>query len=155
DDAVHGRVDADRAAAGREGGRERAGGGLLCRPRCAGESEAAVGRRGLAQAVRAGGAAGRGGTSPEEAGGLMARKVRTLRRKTLGLISRKKSLYSTRRLLEAAKARGFRARLIDVLRCDLALEPGHPRLYHRGKEVRGLSVAIPRIGASVTQAGLS
>jgi ribosomal protein S6--L-glutamate ligase len=78
-----------------------------------------------------------------------------LRRRTLAILSRRKSLYSTRRLLEAARARGFRARLIDVLRCDLLLEADNPRLFHRGKQVQGVSAAIPRIGASVTQAGLA
>ena len=86
----------------------------------------------------------------------MARTVKKLRRsRTLAILSRKKSLYSTRRLLEAAKARGFRTRLIDVLRCNLVLETDNPRLFHKGKEVRGVSVALPRIGASVTAAGLS
>jgi ribosomal protein S6--L-glutamate ligase len=89
----------------------------------------------------------------------MARKLKKIararRRPALAILSRKKTLYSTRRLLEAAKAHGFRTRVIDVLRCDLALESGNPRLYHRGKEVRGLTVALPRIGASVTAVGLS
>jgi ribosomal protein S6--L-glutamate ligase len=76
-------------------------------------------------------------------------------RPSLAVLSRKKSLYSTRRLLEAAKARGFRTRVIDVLRCNLALEAGNLRLFHKGKEVRGVAVALPRIGASVTQVGLS
>jgi ribosomal protein S6--L-glutamate ligase len=83
------------------------------------------------------------------------RKVKRLRRGALAILSRKKSLYSTRRLVETARARGFRVKLIDVLRCNLALESGNPRLYHRGKEVRRLSVALPRIGASVTVPGLS
>ncbi len=82
------------------------------------------------------------------------RKIRRLRRATLAILSRKKSLYSTRRLLEAAKARGFGTRVIDVLRCNLLLESGNARLFHKGKEVRGLSVALPRIGASVTAVGL-
>ena len=82
------------------------------------------------------------------------RKIRRIRHATLAILSRKKSLYSTRRLLEAAKARGFRPRVIDVLRCNLVLESGNPRLFHKGKEVRGLSVALPRIGASVTTVGL-
>ena len=89
----------------------------------------------------------------------MPRKVKTmrraLRRPSLALLSRKKTLYSTRRLIEAAKAHGLRARVIDVLRCNLALESGSARLYHRGKEVRGIAVVIPRIGASVTSVGLS
>jgi ribosomal protein S6--L-glutamate ligase len=86
--------------------------------------------------------------------------VRALKKKgqaraTLAILSRKKSLYSTRRLLEAARARDFRTRVIDVLKCNLVLESGNPRIFHRGKELRGLSVALPRIGASVTAAGLA
>src|SRR5256885_13281629 len=76
-------------------------------------------------------------------------------RPALAILSRKKTLYSTRRLLEAAKARGLRTRVLDVLRCNLTLEEDNPRLYHKGKEVRGIGVALPRIGASVTQVGLS
>jgi len=89
----------------------------------------------------------------------MPRKVKKIRRtrprQGVAILSRKKTLYSTRRLIEAAKARGFRPRVIDVLRCNLALESGGARLYHRGKEVRGVAVAVPRIGASVTAIGLS
>jgi ribosomal protein S6--L-glutamate ligase len=86
----------------------------------------------------------------------MARVVRRVKlRATLALLSRKKSLYSTRRLLEAARARGFRTRVVDVLKCNLVLESGKPRIFHRGKELRGLSVVLPRIGASVTAAGLA
>src|SRR2546426_3376331 len=89
----------------------------------------------------------------------MGRKVKRIgrarSRPALAILSRKKTLYSTRRLMDAAKARGFRTRVIDVLRCSLALESANPRVYHRGKGVRGIGVAIPRIGASVTAVGLS
>jgi ribosomal protein S6--L-glutamate ligase len=86
------------------------------------------------------------------------KRVKPIRRKRLpwlAVLSRKKSLYSTRRLLEAARSQGFRVRTIDVLRCNLHLEAGNPRLFHDGREVRDLAVALPRIGASVTAAGLS
>jgi len=87
------------------------------------------------------------------------RKVKRIRpgqrTPAVAILSRKKTLYSTRRLIEAAKARGFRPKVIDVLRCNLALESGNARLFHKGKEVRGVAVAIPRIGASVTGVGLS
>jgi ribosomal protein S6--L-glutamate ligase len=73
----------------------------------------------------------------------------------LGLLSRKRSLYSTRRLLEAARARGLRPVVLDVLACDLVLDRDRPSLLHKGKEVRPLSVALPRIGASITVPGLS
>jgi hypothetical protein len=80
-------------------------------------------------------------------------RVKRIKARALAVLSRKKSLYSTRRLIEAARARGFRARAIDVLKCNLVLESGKPRIFYRGKELRGLSVAVPRIGASVTVAG--
>jgi ribosomal protein S6--L-glutamate ligase len=83
------------------------------------------------------------------------RGKRTPSQPSLAVLSRKKSLYSTRRLLEAATKQGFRTRVIDVLRCNLLLEAGRPRLFYKGQEVRALSVALPRIGASVTAAGLS
>src|SRR5207244_5028756 len=57
--------------------------------------------------------------------------------------------------LEPAAARCWRARAIDVLKCNLVLETGKPRIFYRGKELRGISVAVPRIGASVTAAGLA
>ena len=73
----------------------------------------------------------------------------------LAILSRKRSLYSTRRLVEAAKARGLRPRVLDVLACDLVLETGHPRLFHRGEELAPPACALPRIGASVTGHGLA
>jgi ribosomal protein S6--L-glutamate ligase len=83
------------------------------------------------------------------------RRTKRTSRPCLAVLSRKKSLYSTRRLLEAAKKDGFRTRVIDVLRCNLHLEAANPRLFYKGLEVSALSVALPRIGASVTAAGLS
>src|SRR2546427_48196 len=56
----------------------------------------------------------------------MPRKVKKIqrarRRPALAILSRKKTLYSTRRLLEAATARGFRTRGLDVLLCNLRPE---------------------------------
>jgi ribosomal protein S6--L-glutamate ligase len=83
------------------------------------------------------------------------RRTKRTSQPCLAVLSRKKALYSTRRLLEAAKKDGFRTRVIDVLRCNLHLEAANPRLFYKGREVSALSVALPRIGASVTAAGLS
>lgn len=73
----------------------------------------------------------------------------------LAILSRKEGLYSTRRLVEAARAGGFEPRVIDVLRCSLVLETGRPRLFAGGKELRSLAAVLPRIGASVTVHGLA
>src|ERR671923_2873807 len=80
---------------------------------------------------------------------------RKVRRPLLAILSRKRSLYATRRLVEAARARGMRTRVLDVLACNLVLERGQPRLFVSGEELRDVAVAVPRIGASVTAAGLA
>jgi ribosomal protein S6--L-glutamate ligase len=85
----------------------------------------------------------------------MARKARKPRRPLLAVLSRKKTLYSTRRLVESARLRGFRTRVVDVLACNLVLEPDKPRIFVAGEELRDVAVALPRIGASVTAAGLA
>jgi ribosomal protein S6--L-glutamate ligase len=76
-------------------------------------------------------------------------------RKTVAILSRKRSLYSTRRLVEAAKQRGHRPLVLDTLRCTMLLAPNHPRMVFRGVELRGIDVVIPRIGASITAYGLA
>jgi ribosomal protein S6--L-glutamate ligase len=76
-------------------------------------------------------------------------------RKTVAILSRKRSLYSTSRLVEAVKKRGHRALVLDTLRCTMLLAPAQPRMIFRGVELRGLDVVIPRIGASITGYGLA
>jgi len=76
------------------------------------------------------------------------------RRKLVAILSRKRSLYSTRRLVDAAKQRGHRAIVLDTLRCTLVLVPHAPKVIYRGVELRGVDVAIPRIGASITGYGV-
>jgi ribosomal protein S6--L-glutamate ligase len=76
-------------------------------------------------------------------------------RKLVAILSRKRSLYSTRRLVEAVRARGHRALVLDTLRCNMILATGQPRMSFRGVELRGIDVVIPRIGASITAYGLA
>ena len=75
--------------------------------------------------------------------------------KVVAILSRKRSLYSTRRLVQAVKARGQRALVLDTLRCNLILSRGEPRMTYRGVALRNLDVVIPRIGASITGYGLA
>lgn len=76
-------------------------------------------------------------------------------RPRLAILSRKRSLYSTSRLVEAARLLGHRTAVLDTLRCQMLLGPPQPRMLYRGAEVQGLAAAIPRIGASITQYGLA
>lgn len=68
----------------------------------------------------------------------------------IALLSRNRRLYSTRRLIEAAEARGHGVHVIDVLRCYMSIVPLHPEIHYRGRKLSGFDAVIPRIGASVT-----
>ncbi len=73
----------------------------------------------------------------------------------IAILSRNRKLYSTRRLVEAARAHGHEAQVLDTLRCNLVLATDAPRIFYKGAEVSGFGVVIPRIGASITGYGLS
>ncbi len=67
----------------------------------------------------------------------------------LGILSRNKALYSTRRLCEAAEVRGHEVRVIDYLRCYMNITSKHPKVIFVGEELE-FDAIIPRIGASYT-----
>jgi ribosomal protein S6--L-glutamate ligase len=73
----------------------------------------------------------------------------------IAVLSRKPTLYSTSRLVEAARARGHDAEVLDPIACVLIVTRDGQRVVHRDREVRGLDVVIPRIGASITDYGLA
>jgi ribosomal protein S6--L-glutamate ligase len=78
-----------------------------------------------------------------------------MRRERLCILSRKRSLYSTARLVQAARSAGVQPIVVDTLRCTMVVSSGASRLSYRGADVLGLQVVIPRIGASITGYGLS
>jgi ribosomal protein S6--L-glutamate ligase len=68
----------------------------------------------------------------------------------IAILSRRHDLYSTRRLVEAAKKRGHRADVIDTLRCYMNITSSRPTIHYKGVEVASYDAVIPRIGASIT-----
>ncbi|WP_372717583.1 RimK family alpha-L-glutamate ligase [Novipirellula sp.] len=71
----------------------------------------------------------------------------------LGIISCAPRCYSTRRLVAAAKERGYKVSVINTLKCAIDLQRGKPDLYYRGKPLADFDAMIPRIGASITYFG--
>lgn len=67
----------------------------------------------------------------------------------IGILSRKKSLYSTSRLMEAAEGRGHETRVVDTARCYMRIASEEPTV-HSGDETLSFDAVIPRIGASIT-----
>ncbi len=68
----------------------------------------------------------------------------------LAILSRNTRLYSTRRLVEAARARGHQVRVLDPLRCYMRIAPRDLALHYRGRALQGIDAVIPRIGTAVT-----
>lgn len=68
----------------------------------------------------------------------------------IGILSRKKDLYSTRRLVEACEKRGHIARVIDPLRCYMNITSAKPTIHFKGEALTGFDAIVPRIGASIT-----
>ncbi len=68
----------------------------------------------------------------------------------IAILSRNPKLYSTKRLVEAAEARGHEARVLDFLHCYMNITSHRPSIHYKGESLRDFGAVIPRIGASVT-----
>lgn len=68
----------------------------------------------------------------------------------IALLSRNPALYSSQRLVEAARQRGCTVRVLDPLRCALKVAPGAFEVRYKGKPLPRFDAVIPRIGHSVT-----
>lgn len=68
----------------------------------------------------------------------------------IAILSRNPKLYSTRRLIEAAEARGHEVRVLDALRCYMNITSRRPSIHYKGENLTGFDAVIPRIGASIT-----
>jgi ribosomal protein S6--L-glutamate ligase len=67
----------------------------------------------------------------------------------IGILSRQAKLYSTKKLKEAAEARGHQVRVIDYLRCYMNITAHNPSVHYK-REKLDFDAIIPRIGASHT-----
>lgn len=67
----------------------------------------------------------------------------------IGILSRKATLYSTRRLKEAAEKRGHDVRVVDYSRCYMNITSRNPQVLLAGHPLN-FDAVIPRIGASMT-----
>ena len=68
----------------------------------------------------------------------------------IAILSRGPGLYSTRRIKEAALARGHLVRVLNPLRFSILVEQGKPALYYKGRRLSRYDAVIPRVGASIT-----
>nr|WP_024967577.1 30S ribosomal protein S6--L-glutamate ligase [Pantoea sp. IMH] len=68
----------------------------------------------------------------------------------IALLSCNGSLYSSRRLLQAGRARGHSLEVIDPLSCYMNINPGASAIHYRGKQLAHFEAVIPRIGPATT-----
>ncbi|WP_106753873.1 30S ribosomal protein S6--L-glutamate ligase [Pannonibacter carbonis] len=73
----------------------------------------------------------------------------------LAMLARNPGLYSHKRLVEAAEARGHTLDIYNTLRCYMDITSHRPSVIYNGERVTGYDAVIPRIGASVTYYGLA
>lgn len=71
------------------------------------------------------------------------------------VLSRNASLYSTSRIVLAARARGHLVDVVDPLDFQIVVSRGKPSLLLGGAPVPDVDLVIPRIGASITNYGLA
>jgi ribosomal protein S6--L-glutamate ligase len=69
------------------------------------------------------------------------------------MLARNPNLYSHRRMVEAAEARGHEIDIINTTRCYMNITTHRPQVYYQGEPVKNVDAVIPRIGASVTSYG--
>ncbi len=68
----------------------------------------------------------------------------------IAILSRNETLYSTRRLKEAAIERGHDVKIVDYLRCYMNITAQKPSIHHKGEKLDLYDAIIPRIGAKRT-----
>ena len=63
----------------------------------------------------------------------------------IAILSRDAKLYSTHRLMEAARANGHEVQVLDPLRCYMNITSAKPTIHYKGKELTGFDAVIPRL----------
>lgn len=71
------------------------------------------------------------------------------------ILSRSSSIPSTRRLVEAARARGHQARVLNPGRVEMHLDGSSASLFYKRKRLPPCDVVIPRIAQSINSYGLA
>jgi ribosomal protein S6--L-glutamate ligase len=75
----------------------------------------------------------------------------------IAILSRKRTLYTTGRFIEAARSMGHEPVVLDPMKCFLVLARRSPRIYYAAADrpLPPMDLVLPRIGASVTEHGLA
>jgi ribosomal protein S6--L-glutamate ligase len=73
----------------------------------------------------------------------------------LAILSRAPGAYSTQRLVNAARERDHKVRVLNTLRFAIDLSGDEPDMQYRGRPIEDFDAILPRIGASITFFGIA
>ncbi|MGM0556844.1 MAG: ATP-grasp domain-containing protein [Myxococcota bacterium] len=73
----------------------------------------------------------------------------------VAILSRGRTLYSTRRIAEVSRKRGHDTRILDPRRCSILLEESGPVVEHDGLRMSAFDVVIPRFGSLSRELGFT
>ena len=68
----------------------------------------------------------------------------------IAILSRDGTLYSCKRLREAATARGHQIEILDPLSCYMSIDPAASAVHYKGRQLPHFDAVIPRIGSAIT-----
>lgn len=71
------------------------------------------------------------------------------------ILSKGSANYTTKRLKEAALARGHEVKVVNYAKCYMTIEKGNPVIYYKGQPIHDVDAVIPRIAQSLTKYGSS
>lgn len=73
----------------------------------------------------------------------------------IAMLARNPNLYSHKRLVEAAEAKGHTIDIVNTTQCNMNITAHRPQVLYQGESLTGYDAVIPRIGASITFYGLA
>lgn len=68
----------------------------------------------------------------------------------IAILSRDGTLYSCKRLCEAAMRRGHQVEILDPLSCYMTINPAASAMHYKGRQLPHYDAVIPRIGSAIT-----
>lgn len=68
----------------------------------------------------------------------------------IAILSRDGTLYSCKRLREAAMRRGHLVEILDPLSCYMNINPAASSIHYKGRRLPHFDAVIPRIGSAIT-----
>lgn len=71
----------------------------------------------------------------------------------IAILSRDGTLYSCKRLREAAIQRGHLVEILDPLSCYMNINPAASSIHYKGRKLPHFDAVIPRIGTAITFMG--